>query len=285
MSENRPIWNRPAKQPPPGPGGPSWQPPEPSAQPPPGGPGHQPPQPPRRSWPRRHKIVTILLALWVLSIAIVVIALVGSGGNKAGRAAATHPPATSPSPSVSVLNAAEQTFVDDMRSKYDFTSDVKDSDIAQFGQQICSERQAGGSQASEYTTARESWSHTGSQDAYNMTRVAERDLCATYLPAKSWHVIASYSGSGTWNSGQFKLRNQPVRLTYGYSGNSSGFGGDNFIADLVSSSDDLSIANDIAVSGGSRTMLYPDMSFGGSHRYHLEVVATGRWRFKIEQKW
>ena len=285
MSENRPIWNRPAQQPPPGPGGPSWQPPGSSAQAPPGGPGQQPPQPPRRSWPRRHKILTILLALPVLIIAIVVIALVSSGGNKAAPTATNHPAATSPSPSASVLNAAEQTFVDDMRTKYNFTSAVKDSDIAQFGQQICTERQAGGTQASEYTTAKESWSQTSSDDAYNMVRLAEADLCATYLPAKRWHVIASYSGSGTWNSGQFRLRDQPVRVTYGYSGNSLGDGGDNFIADMVSSDDDLTIANDIAVSGGRRTMLYPDMSFGGSHWYHLEVEATGSWSFKVEQKW
>jgi len=267
MSENQPIWNRPAEQPPPG------------------GPDQQPPQPPRRAWPRRHKILTILLALPVLIIAIVVIALVGSGGNKAAPTATTHPAATSPSPSASVLNAAEQTFVDDMRSKYDFTSNVKDSDIAQFGQQICTERQAGGTQASEYTTAKESWSQTSSEDAYNMVRLAEADLCATYLPAKRWHVIASYSGSGTWNSGQFRLRDQPVRVTYGYSGNSLGDGGDNFIADMVSSSDDLTIANDIAVSGGRRTTLYPDMSFGGSHWYHLEIEASGSWWFKVEQNW
>jgi hypothetical protein len=74
-----------------------------------------------------------------------------------------------------------------------------------------------------------------------------------------------------------------LKVVYSYTGNSSGFGADNFTADLVSSSDDLSIANDIASSGGKTTMLYPDLSFGGSRRYHLEVQATGPWHFRVVQ--
>ena len=79
----------------------------------------------------------------------------------------------------------------------------------------------------------------------------------------------------------------PLKLTYSYGGNSSGFGGDNFAADLVSPTDDISLANDIAVSGARTTRLYPDMSFGGSHAYHLEVQfadSSAFWSVTITEK-
>jgi hypothetical protein len=99
------------------------------------------------------------------------------------------------------------------------------------------------------------------------------------------NVLLDRSGSGQWNSTQFQVGDGPLTVTYSYDGNSSfGGSGDNFMADIVSgSSDSLSVANDIAVSGGKTTTVYPDTSFGGSHSYHLEVTATGHWHFKITQ--
>jgi hypothetical protein len=99
------------------------------------------------------------------------------------------------------------------------------------------------------------------------------------------NVLLDRSGSGQWNSTQFQVGDGPLTVTYSYDGNSSfGGSGDNFMADIVSgSSDSLSVANDIAVSGGKTTTVYPNTSFGGSHSYHLEVTATGHWHFKITQ--
>jgi len=98
-------------------------------------------------------------------------------------------------------------------------------------------------------------------------------------------TVARYSGTGTWNSPQFTLSGQPLTVTFSYSGNSlPGEGsGDNFMADITSGSDDLQIANEIGVSGGKTTTLYPDLSGGGSSAYHLEIQATGYWSVTITQ--
>ena len=98
--------------------------------------------------------------------------------------------------------------------------------------------------------------------------------------AKPKPVVLRFHGSGTWNSPPFKV-GSTVIVKYRYSDNTSGYGGDNFIADVENSGDDQNIANDIAVSGNKTTTLYPDTSFGGSSMYHLSVTATGPWYFKI----
>jgi hypothetical protein len=76
-----------------------------------------------------------------------------------------------------------------------------------------------------------------------------------------------------------------LKVTYHYWNNSDGFGATNFIADLVSRDDDLNIANDITISGGKTTRLYPDLSFGGSHVYHVEIQADGNWTITIRQRY
>ena len=104
---------------------------------------------------------------------------------------------------------------------------------------------------------------------------------ATHAPApKPKPVVLRFHGSGTWNSPSFKV-GSTVIVKYRYSDNTSGYGGDNFIADVENSGDDQNIANDVAVSGNKTTTLYPDTSFGGSSNYHLSVTATGPWYFKV----
>lgn len=94
-------------------------------------------------------------------------------------------------------------------------------------------------------------------------------------------TVATYHGQGSWNSPQFSLSGAPVTVKFSYWNNSSGFGGDNFIADITDGNvDDLSFANEIATSGGKTTTLYPS----GSGLYHLEVQATGPWSVTITQQ-
>jgi hypothetical protein len=93
-------------------------------------------------------------------------------------------------------------------------------------------------------------------------------------------VVLRFSGSGTWNSPPFKVGSKII-VKYRYSDNTDGYGGDNFIANVENNGDDQNVANDIAVSGGKTTTLYPDTSFGGSSMYHLSVTATGPWYFKV----
>jgi hypothetical protein len=206
--------------------------------------------------------------------------------HKAGNGS----PPTSPATSASVppqFTSTDRAFIADMREKLNFGSDVKDQDIVRYGQQVCEARQTGSSQSAAEHIAKTNWTNVSVSEAYKMTRLAESDNCSASLPAMRWHTVLTFIGSGQQNSDTFRLHpgNTKLRVTYSYSNNSSGFGGDNFIADLVSSTDDLQIANEIAVSGGKTTLLYPDLSFGGSRSYHLEIQATGSWSFTIKQKY
>jgi len=110
VSENRPIWDRPAAQPLPGPTEPSWQPPVsagPSTQTLPGGPG-QPPQPPRKSWPARHKVWTAIIGVVGVLVVLGVIGAI-AGPPKPTASVVTLPastnvsssPAPSPTPTTS----------------------------------------------------------------------------------------------------------------------------------------------------------------------------------------
>jgi hypothetical protein len=92
--------------------------------------------------------------------------------------------------------------------------------------------------------------------------------------------VYRFSGSGEWNSPEFKVGSK-VTVTYSYARNTDGDGGDNFAADIENSGDDQQIADDIAVSGGKTTTLYPDLSFGAQDMYHLSVQATGSWTFTM----
>jgi hypothetical protein len=102
---------------------------------------------------------------------------------------------------------------------------------------------------------------------------------ATHAP-KPKPTVYRFSGSGEWNSPEFKVGSK-MTVTYSYANNTSGDGGDNFAADIENNNDDQQIADDIAVSGGKTTTLYPDLSFGNPDIYHLSVDATGSWSFTI----
>ena len=95
----------------------------------------------------------------------------------------------------------------------------------------------------------------------------------------------TFSGSGQWNSPEFTLActTPAVTVTYSFSDNTLGNGADNFIADLQSpGGDDQSIANEIAMSGGATTTLYPNTSAGGN-QYYLSVQADGPWQFNLSE--
>lgn len=114
--------------------------------------------------------------------------------------------------------------------------------------------------------------------APSVTRTVNVRVTQTVAPPAL--TVGRYSGSGSWNSPQFTVAGFPLTVTYSYSGNGSDGTADNFAADVTDGNlDDLSIANDIAYSGGKTTTLYPS----GAGTYHLEVTATGDWSFTISQ--
>lgn len=94
----------------------------------------------------------------------------------------------------------------------------------------------------------------------------------------------TFKGSGDYGSPQFDVSacQNGITVKYSYVNNTTGSGGDNSIAALESSSDDQTITNDIAVSGGKATTVYPDTS-GGSTEYHLSVQADSNasWQFDL----
>ncbi len=191
--------------------------------------------------------------------------LAGCGGSK------PHIAPAQPSSAPPTFTTGQQAFISDARSRFNVGASVADADLAQVGQAVCT---AAGAQvdrkALDLVPAANGMGVTGS-GADSLINLAEN------VPAPAWHTLARFSGSGQENSRTFRLLgdNPVLRVTYRYWDNSSGYGGDNFIADLVSRDDDVQIVNDIAVSGGKTTRLYPDLSFGGSAVYHLEVQATG----------
>jgi len=91
MSEDRPAW-----QPPPGPGGPSWLPPL------------QPQPPPRKSWPARHKVLTAIIGIVGVLVVLGVIGSVAgppkptaSEGTPSASTKVSSSPALSPTPTTS----------------------------------------------------------------------------------------------------------------------------------------------------------------------------------------
>jgi hypothetical protein len=105
-------------------------------------------------------------------------------------------------------------------------------------------------------------------------------------PAFAPKVLYTGSGTGQWNSAPFTVANTSnpqLKVTFSYSGNATDGSADNMMIDVKSSGDDLSLANDIAVSGGKTTYLYPDLSMGGSSAYHVEVDGTGYVKITITQ--
>jgi hypothetical protein len=116
-----------------------------------------------------------------------------------------------------------------------------------------------------------------------VTRTAHVTVTQTATVQPAPLVSEKFSGSGDWNSPEFTLNGNAVVVTYSYSGNimSGEIQGDNFIADIESSSDDQSIANTIGSSGSATTNIYPDTTSPAP--YHLSVQATGSWSFTITE--
>jgi hypothetical protein len=225
-------------------------------------------------------------ALGVTLIAVgLIILLTGCGASKPHITPTQPPPTTAAAPPE--FTAAQQTFISDARSQFNVGGTVSDSDLAQVGQAVCTAAQAGvDRKALDLVPAANGISVTGS-GADSLVTIAISNMCPGDMPTPTWHTLARFSGTGQQNSQTFKILggNPVLRVTYRFRGNTSGYGGDNFIADLVSRDDDIQIANVIAVGGSKTTRLYPDLSYGGSPVYHLEVQATGPWTVVVRQRY
>jgi hypothetical protein len=164
---------------------PDWQPPS-AAQPP-----HQPrqgaPDGPSR---KRHRARTIVLSAVGVIIAIVVISSLASAGSKSRGAAGPSSAGTStsaPAATSPALSTSAQQFVSDLQSSSQFNvgSSTSDTQIASYGQQVCTMRQAGQDQTAAISDTQSTWSNMSPMLADAMTRLAEQDMCAGQLPEQT----------------------------------------------------------------------------------------------------
>ncbi len=155
---------------------PGFQPPDSQPEPPPG-------KPRRARNPRRRRASAIILSIAsVLAVIIAVTATLSGGPKKPAANKPAAPPVVQASPSPA-MSARDQQFVSDMRTHFSFNSSVSTTSIAQFGEDVCSSRQTGQSQTEEVTTAQGDWTNTQAGAADEMVRLAEQDICPSYLPA------------------------------------------------------------------------------------------------------
>jgi hypothetical protein len=205
-----PWWNEPQQstgqyqQPSPGqfppggqseqpPGGPQYPPPQPYPGPPPGGRARQPRQ--------SHRVRTVLLSIIGVLVVVIAIGVAVSGGKSPGKPASagtTSPAAPAAQATGSGLTAAQQQFVSDMRAGtvFNVDSSVTDQQIAQFGQTVCGIRQSDQAQSSAISTAESTWSDTSAMQGDQVVRLAEKDICPTYLPPETvTYVVRGTSGA------------------------------------------------------------------------------------------
>jgi hypothetical protein len=101
--------------------------------------------------------------------------------------------------------------------------------------------------------------------------------------APASHVLIRFAGSGIRNSAPFDVGSGPLTVTYRFNCASQG-GSGNFVADLLYgnqsslNSDDQSIANDLAASGGQTTTVYPQ---DPGKDYYLSVNSECSWHLKV----
>jgi hypothetical protein len=176
-----------------------------------------PPEPtaaPGRSWPRRHKIVTVLFTIVGLIVVIVAVSVTGSHKSTPPAASPAVTPAATASPTPT-LSAAQQTFVSDMRSQFGF-SGASANDIVAIGAETCSQRESGVSQSATITTVVSDNGLTGggSTGYGGIIRLSETDLCPKYLPPQTVTYIVTgaagdaqvtYGPAGTNDTGSVPM--------------------------------------------------------------------------------
>ncbi len=152
-------------------------------------------------------------------LAIIVISSVASSGGK-GHGGAGSPRARTSTPvaaaTTPALSAPAQQFVSDLESSSQFSIDSSTSStqIATYGQQVCSMREAGQKQTSVISYTETAWSNMSPMLADAMTRLAEHDMCASDLPEQTVTYIVrgtagaqvTYGPSGSDYNGTVPMR-------------------------------------------------------------------------------
>jgi hypothetical protein len=115
------------------------------------------------------------------------------------------------------LSATQQKFVSDVQSsrKWNSGSRTSASRIAAFGKQVCTERRDGQSQLKVISGAQGAWKNSSSMWADSTVRLAEQELCASYLTPETVTFIVrgtpgaaevTYGTAGLDFSGEVPMR-------------------------------------------------------------------------------
>jgi hypothetical protein len=201
-------------------GGPPWQPQQPGDPQYPTQPHSGDPHGRRARSPKhRHRVRNVILSIIGLIIVLVAIGTALSGGKSPGKpAAGASTPSATPAAANTDLTASQQQFVNDMQSStvFNIGSSTSASQIADFGQTVCSDRQSGQSQPSVITSAQGDWTNASAMMAGQTVRLAEKDMCSQFLPAETVTYIVkgtpgaevTYGPSGSNYTG-----NVPMHVT------------------------------------------------------------------------
>jgi hypothetical protein len=155
----------------------------------------------RRRRPLGHRARNVaLVAVGLLAVVAVIGVIAGDGGTNHGggrtppaNSSAPPPAATSPA-----LSAAAQQFVSDLQSSslFNVGSSTSGTQIASYGQQVCSMRQGGQKQTAAISYTETAWSNMSPMLADAMTRLAEQDMCAGDLPGQTvTYIVRGTSGA------------------------------------------------------------------------------------------
>jgi hypothetical protein len=161
------------------------------------GPAALPPRPPRR----RHRARNILLsAVAVFFVIIVIGSIASTGGKSQGSTGTTGASANSPASAATTpaLSASAEQLVSDLRSSslFSINSSTSDAEVAAYGQQVCSMRQAGQKQRAVIFYTESDWSNMSPMLADAMARLAEQDMCASELPEQTvTYIVTGTSGA------------------------------------------------------------------------------------------
>ncbi len=189
---------------------------QPPYQPGPGAPSH-----PAR---KRHRARNMLLtAVAVIAVVAVISSVAGNGGNGgkshgSGGAPSANATTSAPATTGQSLGASAQQFVSDLQSStlFNISSSTSDTQIASYGQQVCSMRQTGQQQTAAIAYTETTWSNMSPMLADAMTRLAEHDMCAGQLPEQTiTYIVRGTSGAQvTYGpAGSDYNGNVPMRVT------------------------------------------------------------------------
>jgi hypothetical protein len=117
----------------------------------------------------------------------------GSGPPAPGSGSGSPGPGSGSGSPGSGLSAGDKQFVTDMQNTFNFGSGVQGSNIASFGEQVCSDRESGTLVAGEVPTVQQDWTNTSPGATVQMIVMAEKDICPAQQSAQTVTYVVNGS--------------------------------------------------------------------------------------------